>query len=318
MTQINGLDEKLTCALHELDRRLAVVRDRVRGVALGHHPGFYLFGRPGTSKTYIVRTTLNRLGVPYYYHDGHLTPMGLFDLLAEYHDRVILLDDVSSLFEQRVSLQILLAALGNPPGDSACGRVIKYRRQGRQQIVKFTGGVIGISNLALHPAPLLQALKSRVHYMHYDPTDEQLAALMLTIAAQGWPAERPRLTPAQCREVATFLIDESRRLGSRLDLRLLVDKAFPDYLQHHNGDTEVHWRDLVTATLEEQLVELRYTPALRPIARQERKAFEQQLVQRLLIEHPTTQARLAAWHEHTGKSARALYRRLREINGEVD
>src|SRR5689334_10322255 len=69
-------------ALQKLNRRLAVIRDRVRGVAFRHHPGFYLFGRPGTSKTFTVRTTLSGLGIPYHYHDGHLTPMGLFDLLA--------------------------------------------------------------------------------------------------------------------------------------------------------------------------------------------------------------------------------------------
>jgi hypothetical protein len=82
-------------ALQELQQRLTVVRDRVRGVARRHCTGFYLFGRPGTSKTHTVRTTLDELNIPYEYHSGHLTPLGLFDLLAEHHDSVIVLDDVS-------------------------------------------------------------------------------------------------------------------------------------------------------------------------------------------------------------------------------
>ena len=71
----------MTDSLQELQRRLAVVRDRVRGVARRHYTGFYLFGRAGTAKTYTVRTTLDELNIPYEYHAGHLTPMGLFDSL---------------------------------------------------------------------------------------------------------------------------------------------------------------------------------------------------------------------------------------------
>lgn len=252
------------------------------------------------------------MDTPYHYHDGHLTPMGLFDLLAEQHDRVIVLDDVSAIFSQKIALQILLAALGNQPDESGV-RVIKYRRQGHERTVRFQGGIICISNLQLHAAPLLQALKSRVHYLKYDPTDEQMAALMRSIAAHGWPTGEPVVSAKEGIEVTEFLIAESTRLGCRLDLRLLVDKAFPDYLQHRDGDTEAHWKDLVIATLEEQLVELRHTPATAPSGRAERKQDERLLVQRLVAEHSNRQARLKAWHEGTGKSARAYYRRLKEL-----
>ena len=80
--------------LTELQQRQAVIRDRVRGVARRHYAGFYLHGRPGTSKTHTVKTTLDDLDIPYEYHLGHLTPMGLFDLLAQQHDRILVLDDV--------------------------------------------------------------------------------------------------------------------------------------------------------------------------------------------------------------------------------
>jgi hypothetical protein len=91
-------------ALQELERQLAVVRDRVRGVARRHYTGFYLFGRPGTSKTYTVRTTLDELRILYEYHLGYLTPMGLFDLLDEHHDRILLRDDVSEILGNRIAL----------------------------------------------------------------------------------------------------------------------------------------------------------------------------------------------------------------------
>lgn len=299
-------------ALQQLERRQAVIRDRVRGVALGHTTGFYLFGRPGTSKTYTVRKTLDALGTPYHYHDGHLTPMGLFDLLDEQYDRVTVLDDVSAIFQQPVALQLLLAALGNQPNHSG-ERIVRYRRQGHEHTIHFTGGIIAISNLELHSAPVLEALKSRVHYLNYSPSDEQIGAMMLHVSSLGWPAAIPAMSPEECAEVATYLIAESRRLDVRLDMRLLVDKAFPDYLQWRMGQTEVHWKDLVTTTLEERLVDLVHTqPAAAP-SRRQRKEAEHELVKEILAQHSTAKDRLAAWQEKTSRSERAFYRRLGEL-----
>jgi hypothetical protein len=299
----------MTDPLRELEQRLAVVRDRVRGVARGQSTGFYLFGRPGTSKTYTVRTTLDELGIPYEYHSGHITPLGLFDLLARYHDRVLVLDDVSEILANRIALQILLAALGNQPYATGA-RIVKYRRQGRDETVRFTGGIILISNLELHSTSLLAALKSRLHYLRHDPTDEQIASLMRQIASRG--RTTPKLSPTQCLEVAEFVISESRQLGCRLDIRLLVDKAIPDFAQHRSRNTETHWRDLVLATLEEQVLELRHTrgPAA---ARMAVKEDEQQIVRDIIATCSTTADRLAAWQEQTQKSRRAFYRRLKEV-----
>ncbi len=297
--------------LAELQRRLAVVRARVLAVAHHHANGFYLFGRAGTSKTYTIRTTLAEYDKPYHYHSGHLTPMGLFDLLGDQHDRTIVLDDVSELLNQKIALQILLAALGNQPTDTDT-RIVKYRRQGVEQTVRFTGGIILISNLEIHSAPLLQALKSRVHYLKYDPSDEQIEALMLDVASRGWSQGRRRMTPEECLEVAAFVIPESRRLGVRLDMRVLVDKAFPDYVLHRSGFTEVHWKDLVISTLEAQLVALRHTPVAKP-NRKDTKEDEHQVIREIMAQFSDAKDREAAWTEQTGKSYRAFRRRSVEL-----
>jgi hypothetical protein len=299
-------------AFTELDRRLAVVRDRVRGVAKGLHTGFYLFGRPGTSKTYTVRKTLEEMKLPYSYHDGHLTPIGLFDLLAEQHDRVLVLDDVSAIFNQQIALQLLLAALGNQPDESGT-RIIKYRRSKRMEVVRFTGGVICISNLDLQSDPVANALKSRVHYLEYDPTDEQLAALMRKVAVRGWPSSSPIISPTEGLEIAEFLISESKKLELHLDMRHLVDKAFPDYIQYRNGDAETHWKDLIRTTLKAQLLDLTHTP-VKPRSRQDQKGLEQQIVREIIGSQNTPEERIAAWETRTGKSSRAFYRRLKELD----
>ena len=238
--------------LDELFDRLKIVRDRVRSVAVGMAHGLYLFGRPGTSKTHTVIKTLMEAKASFYHHVGHLTAMGLFDMMTEFPDRVLVLDDVSQILSDRKAIQLLLAALGTQPGDRTA-RVIRYRRQQHSEEVRFTGGIICITNLELSGSPLLQAIKSRMHYLKYDPSDEQIAALMYHVGEKGWPDDAPVLKPKECCEITDYLIAESQRLAVRLDMRMLVDKAFPDYIQHRAGKTEAHWKDLVTATLEEQL-----------------------------------------------------------------
>jgi hypothetical protein len=67
----------------ELMRQIKIVKDRVRGVVKGTYNGLYLYGRPGTSKSFSICSTLDTLGVKYEYSNGHLTPIGLFDLIKK-------------------------------------------------------------------------------------------------------------------------------------------------------------------------------------------------------------------------------------------
>lgn len=299
--------------LAELNRRQAVVRDYVRGVPRQYATGLYLFGRPGTAKTHTVRGVLEQeIGEPYCYQRGHLTPIGLFELLADHPDEVIVLDDLVTIFKSDVALQILLSALEHPaPGDRTRTRVVRYRRKGEEVRVAFRGGIICVSNRELHDDELLGAFKSRVHTLNYDPPDAQLGALMLEIAGHGWPAARPSIASGECVEVAAFLIGEMLRLGCRFDLRLFVNKALPDYQQWKDDETESHWRDLVTASIEQHLVAVRHAED-RP-CRNARKEEEHAILRGILKEHPTREERVRAWSSRTGKSERAFYRRLAEM-----
>ena len=299
--------------LAELNRRQGIVRDYVRAVARQYATGLYLFGRPGTAKTHTVRAVLEQdIREPYTYQRGHLTPMGLFELIAEHPDDVIVLDDLTSVLDSDVALQILLSALEHPaPGDRTRSRVVKYRRQGREERVAFRGGLICISNRELHDDEMLGAFKSRVHTLNYDPTDTQLGALMLDLAECGSHIGRSEVGPEEACLVAHFLIGEMLRLACRFDLRLFVNKALPDYQQWKDDETESDWRDLVTASIEEQLVAVRHADK-RP-SRAERKQDEQAVLRDILQEHETREERVRAWSQRTGKSERAFYRRLAEM-----
>lgn len=285
-------------ALDELHSSLRVIRDRVRGVALGYQTGFYLFGRPGTSKTYTVLDTLDQIGADYYHHQGSLSPVGLFDLLAEHPDRISVLDDVGTTFEEPRAQEILLPALAARPDGQ---RVISRRTHSTRVRVYYTGGVIGISNLQFSSTPRLGAVRSRLQYVAYEPSEEQIVALMRQLASQG----QDDLTPDECSTVAEFVRAQTHQRELPLDLRNYT-KALQDYRQHWAGHAETDWRDLVISALNERVAELAYTP---PQTRAERIAAEKALVERILSEHADPADQFQAYREVTGKSKAAFYRR---------
>jgi hypothetical protein len=237
----------------------------------------------------------------------------LFELIASHADEVIVLDDLGAVLKSDVALRILLSALEHPTSRDR-SRVVKYRRQGREERAVFRGGIVCISNRELHDDELLGAFKSRVHTLNYDPTDAQLGALMLDLADRGWPcgSVNPEIGPEEARTVAHYLIGEMLRLSCPFDLRLLVNKAFPDYQQWKDGEAESDWRDLITASIEEHLVAVRHAEES-PVSREERKSEEHSILQEIMRDNPSRDERVRAWIERTGKSERAFYRRLAEM-----
>lgn len=292
----------------ELLEKQKIVKDRVRGVVHRESNGFYLYGRPGTSKTYTVRTTLDTLAVPYTVHNGHLTEIGLFDLLHANRDRIIVLDDVTALFNKPIALQLLMAALGNPH-DGSRTRYVCYKTAKGDVSVPFTGAIIGISNLPLkgHHNEILAAIRDRVYCLNYEPTEDQIKALINKIAEQGFPG----VEPTEAKMVANYLLEECALREVQPSVRLFVDKAIPDFRLFKAGNTETHWRDLVASSVDEQLVELQFET--KDLSRAEQTEAERRIVLDLCLGFPTRAERLAEWERRTGKSRAAYDRRLAEL-----
>ena len=72
----------------------------------------------------------------------------------------------------------------------------------------------------------------------------------------------PEINPETARTIADYLIGEMLRLACPFDLRLLVNKAFPDYQQWKDREVESDWRDLITASIEEHLVAVKHPEEL--------------------------------------------------------
>jgi hypothetical protein len=112
-----------------------------------------------------------------------MSAMGLFDLLSDFPEHFIVLDDVPSLFADKQAIQILLPALDGEPGTP---RTVTYKTRDRDARIEFSGGIIGISNLELRHDPLANALASRVVMLEHEPTDDEIASFMKSLAVSGY------------------------------------------------------------------------------------------------------------------------------------
>jgi len=285
----------------------SLLRDRVRTVAEKLHNGTYIVGRPGSSKSHTVCEELQRLGVNFIERNAKMTAPGLWSLLQENPESIIVLDDIPNLVAEKPALQILLAALGGEPGKprnvtSTTGHV------GGRRAFQFHGGIIAISNVPLRRDPLVDAVQSRVQLLEHEPTDEMLAAFM-RFQAMGGYAE---LSPEECLIVVEFAIAESKACEYRLDLRLMR-KAWGDFRLWKSGKNLCHWHDLVRSSMKTTVPG--GSMGL-PAGRKETKEQEQRIAERLLKQFPKetdVQQRNDAWFKETGKSFHTLLRHARNL-----
>jgi hypothetical protein len=286
-----------------------LVRDRIRGLAEGILNGLYLHGRAGVAKTHMVLSTLEKRGVRYVYLNGHTTPIGLFEALKANPQSVIVIDDDNSLVRNPQGLQMLIAALGAPP-DGSNVRPVRHKTAHTDVTVPFEGSIVMISNRSLeeHSSEVIDALKDRVPVMSYEPTDDEIEALIRYLAGQG-----PRgVTAADAIKVADRLLKLCRELGVRPSLRLFLDKALPDFRLWKQGDSESHWEDLVRSSVQEMVIEP--THELQDMTRKDQVAAEIRLVDAICTSSCDPKVQLSEWRRLTGKSKSAFYRRQKDLD----
>jgi hypothetical protein len=290
--------------LDELERQLDVIRDRVTGVALGYHNGLYLVGRPGTGKTRTVCDHLDGLKVPYTLRNARMTSQGLYQHLSEHPEGVSVLDDISTLWQERPAQQILLAAMNGDPREE---RVITYTTaevDGRKSFW-YRGSIIGISNLPLRRDPVADALQSRTTILEHNPTDEMLAALGRSIAAKGWRD----LTAPEASEVVEFVIAAARTNEHRLDLRSIT-KGFEDYRLWRDEPIRTRWQDLITSSMKRLA-----SPNVKSLGQADKRQLYLDVAREVYEKFPGRGQKVerdAEWSRRTGLSPDQLYRYKKE------
>jgi hypothetical protein len=290
--------------LEILNRKLILVRDRVRAVAFKHSHGFFLYGSGGSGKSFTVTSELNNLGTRWQLHNSSMTAAGLFETLQAHPEHVHVLEDMEQLYADKKAVGFLRAATwGDSEGNN---RFVTNTKHNSRESFEFKGGIIILSNEPLSSMPALKALATRMNPAEFNPTDGEKKALMMSIAEQG----KFGLSSDACIEVAEFLTHYAKKSGKPLSMRDL-DNALKKRLQYDNHESQTHWRDMVTSQIDETIIE----PKIKPRSRQARLVDERDIARQVYNSFPDDrEARRKEWERMTGgKSERALYRRAGEL-----
>lgn len=305
-----GLSPEDARQIESLRRKLQLLEDRVVGVVAGLHPGFHVWGRGGIGKSYAIISKLEQLRVDYRLWNSRLTGRALFDHLFEAPDAIHLLEDVEVVVADNHGKGVLRSALwSNHMGrDGRMERRITWNVCGKIEECVFRGGLIITSNRDIADLPELKALKTRIDSQHLVVTNSEAAALMRHVAMQGYERGDYALSPEVCLEVAEYVIEESRRQGRDINMRLLTS-SLADRLLVEDEEAGCSWQDLVSSRIRGQpdVVNEIVPQGVRACKRH----HELEIVRQMVGLPPAEQLRV--WIAETGKSKSAMYRRYKAL-----
>jgi hypothetical protein len=290
------------------ERKLQLVRDYVRGVALGFSNGFFLFGTGGIAKSYTVLTELQRLGADFKLFNSRMSGRGLFEALAEYPSAIHLLEDMERIVKDRDSQGILRSACWGQRDESGMQkRTISWVTARGVESIVFHGGIVMLSNRPLDDLPELRAIKTRISHLHLEVSDAEIAAQMKRLAKGGYTHNGQSMSRDECETVCDFVILEAQSKLTHLDMRL-ADNAYRDYLQWRSGASATHWQVLVGTRLDGRRDE---TPTVAAKDRQQDEDLR--ALEAVLSQFPTTAAACASWCRQRGKSRASFFRAKRAL-----
>lgn len=299
--------------LESIEKKFQLIRDRVAAVVTGTATGFFLYGPGGVSKSYTVIQQLERMRADYAVYNSRGTGRGLFNILKEHPDSIVVLEDMERLFRDAGAQGVLRSALWGQQGRDGSGRrerLVTWTNYKESLSFVFTGGIIVTSNRALDNWPELAAIKSRVAVMQFQPTQYEVRSLMREIARTGRVHEGVEVSAEACMEVCEFVIAECRGLNRPLDMRLL-DNAIGDYVQATVYGAGCGWRDLVKSRIVERAPHFREEVVIG--GRYEQRDAELALIRQICAEVKGREERVKLWQQRTRKSQATFYRRLKEL-----
>jgi hypothetical protein len=221
-----------------IDERFEFVGDLVTMVVNKTAASAIITGEGGLGKTYTVIKTLESCGLQdatnlmevededeslerdatmFTVVKGFSTAKGLYRILFEHRDSMIIFDDCDNVLKDPVALNLLKGAL-----DSYDKRIISWNSEGKgdddlPRSFQFNGGVIFISNLSL--STLNQALRSRSLCVDLSMTLEQKIERMGTLVAMD--SFLPEISMSFKKD-ALALIDKNKKTASEISLRTLI------------------------------------------------------------------------------------------------
>ncbi len=239
-----------------INERFGFVGDMVTMLCKGAQPSVIITGPGGLGKSYTVTKTLEANGFKdmsilddsfevgtktaknkFVVVKGYSTPKGLYRLLYENKDGVIVFDDCDSVLKDPVSLNLLKGAL-----DSYSRRIISWRADIKDEDLpttfEFKGRVVFISNLA--STQIDQAIITRSMAVDLSMTTQQKVERMRFILQSG---EFMPTTNKQFKDDAIALIEELQDKVKELSLRTLIQ------VTKIRSNAGANWADLAEYTI---------------------------------------------------------------------
>ena len=219
----------------DINQRFGFVTDLVTMVASGATPSAVITGEGGLGKTFTVIQALRAAGlkdisevevgavVPpkstYRVVKGFSTPKGLYRILFENQNSIIVFDDCDSVLKNDDACNILKGAL-----DSFDKRIITWNSSRDEEdlprFFQFKGGIVFISNMQMNKVE--QSIRSRAMCVDLEMTTSQKIERMEVIM------KSPDFLP-DVREAVKFsalsLINELKDRSKEVSLRTLIKTA---------------------------------------------------------------------------------------------
>lgn len=235
--------------LREVNRQADNIKTQIRSVVLGETNAFFIWGEGGHGKSYLVRSGLIACeNVKWWTTDT--SPAALCDLLSSFPAHIHVFEDMEKVFREPACQSILRAACG---GESKGERWVHWEKKGVHGIppFQFDGGVIIVGNESPTGHSLkFGAIASRFAPQEWKLTEQELAAVIRDIAINT-PCKYG-YSRSERIDVAEFVITEMkhRPKGVQVDLRTFCEHALPAYWQWKEGESLVHWHEVIKAKIQ--------------------------------------------------------------------
>ena len=218
-----------------INDRFTFTEQLVGMVATGQTASAIITGEGGLGKTYTVIKALKAAGmrditeldvgdiVPdrssYRIVKGFSTAKGLFKILYENRNSILVFDDCDSILRDPDALNILKGAL-----DSYDKRIVtwntSFNDDGLPRMFEFKGGIVFVSNR--DPSKIDQAVRSRSMNVDLAMTTDQKLERMEHIMTL--PEFLPNV-PVSFKTDALNVIKENKNIASEISLRTLINVA---------------------------------------------------------------------------------------------
>ena len=272
--------------------------DYIRAVGGGHSTSAIILGRSGTGKSFRTIKVLQEEGLSlsttgeekdkcFGYISGHCTPLQFYNEMYKHKEsRVVVIDDVDSLFASKVGLGLLRELTWSNTGS----RIASYRSSTKHlqapSSFEVNSGFILIANKLLRNATV-DSIRSRSLVCEFNPTNAELTADFIKVAEKS---EFKGLSREERLETACFLSEKSSVATIDFNFRTLI-KSWQ--LMKYAKEKGKEWKPLVSSLLVED--------------------EEMATVKALMDSNWPVSEQIKEYSKLTGKGRRTFYRIMKKI-----